>query len=427
MRNVQIQTKIRQRNRSFLRCFVLIAFYFCIGILLNDCPLKNIALRASSQASTFTQEDDEPANPFLNVFPDPTGKELYVNVYGLGNNVGTVFINGKVGPTGHQYSYTASYSSTEGIYVATVAGFAPGEDSFATLNLTTTTGIDSPVQTYPRAFFPVGLLREVQVDHGTLSLGIANPDTFANDTYLAFAPGFTLNNVVPDSHRIIGQSYTINASGSITASLRPMLLKFHYNSSDLQGAPDDTLAIFQWQPIEQQWLRLPSRVFAERNEVVTTILRFTAYTLMLTPTWHDDFDDLSGLEIQSLQNVDLTLKDGYAELLALTDQSTIGIAISKPITPAATIQQWDKLEYQATLPLSTTLTIDVLALDDTLLLQSVPNGGSLAAIDPLIHPSLRLRANFATIVPGRSAALDEWRVSWQQERIHYLYLPEVAR
>ena len=369
-------------------------------------------------------------NPFLNVFPDPDGRTLYVSIYGLGAPVSDLFVNAKIGPTGHQYSYTASYSNTLGAYAATVVGFTPGQDALVSLNITSTAGLNTPAQSYPRLFMPAGLARSVQVGNGALALSVINTDTFATNTYLAFAPGVAPASVVPTGYRVLNQPYTINASGSITGTARPLLLTFRYNTTELQGAAPDSLAIMQWQPVTQQWLRLPSRVFSTRGEVVTTIRRFTTYALMVTPTWRDDFDDLSGLDLSALHQVDLNLKEGVVEVLTLTANAVNGVAVSQPITPPVAIRQWDRRHYRAVaMPPTTTLTIDLLDSQGRLLLADVASGTSLAELDPTQYPALRLRATFRATIPGQSAALDEWQLSWQtvQLQSYYLYLPEIRR
>lgn len=383
-----------------------------------------------TENSSAQQPNTNSAPAFLNVFPDPDGRTLYVGIYGLSAPVGNLFVNAKIGPSGHQYSYTASYSNTLGAYAATVVGFTPGQDALVSLNITSTAGLNTPAQSYPRLFMPAGLARTVQVGNGALALSAINTDTFTNDTYLAFAPGFAPANVVPTGYRVLNQPYTINASGSITGTARPLLLTFRYNATELQGAAPDSLAIMQWQPVTQQWLRLPSRIFPTRGEVVTTIRRFTTYALMVTPTWRDDFDDLSGLDLLALHQVDLNLKDGVVEVLTLTANAVNGVAVSQPITPLVAIRQWDRLLYSAvTTPPTTTLTIDLLDSQGRLLLADVASGTSLAELDPTQHPALRLRATFSATVPGQSAALDEWQISWQpvQPQSYHLYLPEIRR
>ncbi|MEZ4866492.1 MAG: hypothetical protein R3C14_34555 [Caldilineaceae bacterium] len=435
-----------QKTNLHTRLWSLAGFLPLVTILTAVYFMTPKSITASDY---LTQEYNQPIitdlnsaviNPFLNVIPDPTGRELYVNIHGLSDGIGQLYVNSIIGPTGHQYSYTATYSNTQQLYAATVTGFAPKADSIATLNVTSTLGLATAPLEYTRAYIPLSMTRAIQLANGHLELNIVSTDTFAAETYLAFAPGFAPVQVVPPGHRVINQPYTINASGSITGTVRAMLLRLRYTPDDLNGAPPDALAIMQWQPVTQRWLRLPSTIYSERSEIVTTMRRFTTYALMVTPTWRDDFDDLAGLDIATLQNVDLKLKDHFPELLALTGNATSGVAVSKVITPPVAIQQWDAVTYSAVSnPPTTTLQIDLLDHNDLPLLTNLASGASLATIDPVAHPALRLRARFTSTVPGESALLDEWLLSWQPltttpvvtptvtPEAYYIYLPEVTR
>lgn len=88
-----------------------------------------------------------------------------------------------------------------------------------------------------------------------------------------------------------------------------------------------------------------------------------------------------------------------------------GTATSRAIPPID-LQSWKEVFYSATVPISTALTIDVLATDGKVLLSSVTSGDSLASIDPLVYPSIQLRATLATDDIPRTPELDLWGVRW---------------
>ena len=69
------------------------------------------------------------------------------------------------------------------------------------------------------------------------------------------------------------------------------------------------------------------------------------------------------------------------------------------------------------------LTVDVLKPDGTALLSNVASGVSLADIDPLQYPSLRLRASLSSAAGGATPALDGWQVTWQAKYERRIYLP----
>ena len=65
-----------------------------------------------------------------------------------------------------------------------------------------------------------------------------------------------------------------------------------------------------------------------------------------------------------------------------------------------------------------------LSLDGTELMSDVASGASLASLDPVQYPALKLRANLASTTAGHSPALDNWQLTWQVETI---YLPVVIK
>jgi uncharacterized repeat protein (TIGR01451 family) len=69
--------------------------------------------------------------------------------------------------------------------------------------------------------------------------------------------------------------------------------------------------------------------------------------------------------------------------------------------------------YTSTVPAGTSLTIDVLDVNDDVVLSDVSSDASLAALDPNLYPSLKLRANLTTNDTAVTPRLDEWSITWQ--------------
>lgn len=95
-----------------------------------------------------------------------------------------------------------------------------------------------------------------------------------------------------------------------------------------------------------------------------------------------------------------------------------GSAISNPIPPID-LRQWQQVFYTSTVPVSTSLTIDVLANDGTVLLPNAQSGDSLASIDSTTYPAVKLRATFVTDDLSRTPELDLWGVRWEVGRKYY--------
>ena len=101
-----------------------------------------------------------------------------------------------------------------------------------------------------------------------------------------------------------------------------------------------------------------------------------------------------------------------------------GTATSQLISPVDLLS-WRESFYTSTIPVSTSLTIDVLSSDGNVLLSNVSSGNSLASINPSIYPSIKLRASLATDDPSRSPEIDAWGVRWLIGS--RLYLPIILR
>ena len=103
---------------------------------------------------------------------------------------------------------------------------------------------------------------------------------------------------------------------------------------------------------------------------------------------------------------------------------TTGTAISIPIPPVD-LRDWESLNITATIPASTTLVIDVIAPDGTVLVPNAHNGDSLAGIDPDSYPAIQLRASFTTSDPSLTPDLDLWGVQWLTMK--KIFLPFIIR
>ncbi|MGC8836859.1 MAG: sialidase family protein [Anaerolineae bacterium] len=92
-------------------------------------------------------------------------------------------------------------------------------------------------------------------------------------------------------------------------------------------------------------------------------------------------------------------------------QYTAGQAVSLLIQPPA-LGRWELLLYSAEEPLGSALRVDVLDARGTVLFPDVPSGFDLSLVDPVQHPSLRLRARLESTGGTASPSLDSWEVHW---------------
>jgi hypothetical protein len=365
--------------------------------------------------------------PFLDLVPSQDGTSLFVSAAGIKEPIGTLFVNVEgLGPGHEKNSWTMTYSDTVRAYVATAVGFTPQTGASGSLNITSTRGLDSGAVTFNRAYVLSSTIQNVSSIDNNLDLSIVSTDTLPTDTYIAIAPSYAPPGPVPTGHRLVGSTYSVRAAGALLTTDRPMSLWMHYNDALLRGADPHTLAVFAWDAYDEHWEELGGRLFQDKQYLSVTTSRFTAYALMATTTWRDDFDDLNGLDLSACENVTL---GGTPEerTLELTDAPSDGMAVSRIITPTAAFAAWDTLTYTGTAtPPTTTLTVDVLDVDGAEVLTDVSDGASLNVLNPAQHPALRLRVNLSSTTAGQSPSLGEWRLSWRVAE-QKVYLPVVLR
>jgi len=101
-----------------------------------------------------------------------------------------------------------------------------------------------------------------------------------------------------------------------------------------------------------------------------------------------------------------------------------GEALSILISPVD-LREWASVIITSTTPAVTSLVIDVLAPDGTVLIHDIGNGTSLSGIDPHEHPALQIRASLTTTDESVSPDIDLWGVRWLV--LNRIYLPVLHR
>jgi hypothetical protein len=193
-----------------------------------------------------------------------------------------------------------------------------------------------------------------------------------------------------------------------------MGIVFRLTEEQLGAIDPHTLAIYKWDINNEQWVWLPPALFDEDGpiELSTETHDFATYAALAQPVWRALLDNDMGLDLDQSTNV-----FAGTEPLGLQLDSTPGdgVGLSTLITPAFGLASWGTIEFSGTWSApATALTVDVLDADGALLLGNVTSGQSLATIDPVANPSLRLRANLTSTVANQSPLLTSWDVSWNE-------------
>ncbi len=219
---------------------------------------------------------------YLYAVPGSDGTSLYVAAGRLGDLPVPVYANITViGPTSHERSHTLAYSADTGEYAHTFEGlFDAGVIAQGAIAISSTTTTVLGDSSYIRHFVPGASPVDLPSTDGLVNLHISASGV-PTDTYVLIMPSDAPPGDPPAGRRLIDQAYAIQASGALTQSLRPMLLRMSYEPAWLAGADPSTLGLFAWDELGQRWMNLGGNHNQEQHYVSQSIRRFTAYALMV--------------------------------------------------------------------------------------------------------------------------------------------------
>jgi hypothetical protein len=240
------------------------------------------------------------------------------------------------------------------------------------------------------------------------------------ESYLVMMDAVGLPGDLPSGHVMVNKPYSIRASGAITQSITPLLLKLYYRPDSVANIDPHRLSIYYWDAGSAQWLDTHSEPMDSLPGHAVGIRRFGTYALLAGAAWRDTFQDYSG--VAQRQNLELI----FGGRLALQGSATHGWLTSTAIAPTDLAFTWDTVSFARETPTGTALRVDVLAADGSELLHDVASGASLASISAVDHPTLRLRGTFDSPAAGLSPYLDQWSISWTVQG-HRIFLPMIVR
>lgn len=409
-------------SRSRVGALFLILLLLGLGLLF-----ARISVAAEYHPQTEQRNESSPWRLHFWAAPSTDGTSLFVSTAQTSVQAGTVRAQA-VGPTG-KIGVGMSYNGGNSAYEVLIGAIFPAGSSIVEGQLSLTTDLDNgeTLDTGPvdlrRFFVPTTNASPVVSNDNLLEMTISN-NSLAADAYVVVMPTNDLPGSLPQGHQLVGSPYSVRPSGANFTSNNPLLLKLFYTTVTLGNFEPHTLSILQWDPVASAWVDLGGTLddFIE-NSFTATSERFTVYGLMSAPRWADDFNDFTGLSAH--EKITVLLPSGS---LVLNGEQT-GTAISRPITPTVPIEEWGTLSFAKTVPDGTSLTIDVLDINDNLLLSDVTSDTSLASLDPALYASLKLRANFSTNDQATTPRLGEWRLDWQpmEPETVELYLPAILK
>ena len=365
--------------------------------------------------------------------PGSDGTSLFVSTGQTGQLGSTVYATADRGSAVDRDRFGMAYDHDEQAYNCTFdAFFDPGPSMVeGSIRITTTIQtarslsqdplLDTGPVDYRRYFVPVLGAPELASDDNLLQLTL-NDHSLPVDAYAIIMSANSPPKPPPVGHSFIGQTYSARASGAIITTTQPMLLNLAYTPLILGDTDPHILSIFAWDPVSREWHERGGdldSVIGQHLSLLTD--RFTVYGLMATTRWRDIFTDFTGLS----EYHDITVLFPKGEL-TLNGLAYTGTAVTRAITPTVSSMEWCSLHYTSTVPAGTSLVVDILDSHGTLLLEDVDRETNLDMLDPVAHPSLKVRAAFSTDNLANSARLDEWFITWQPTP-SIIYLPIVLR
>lgn len=316
-------------------------------------------------------------------------------------------------------------------YVAPIPNFFPGCASLpctaieaGTLEVTCDQPeLASRTVNFRRYYVPEGQDETVVSHDGNAQL-LTFTTSLSDGRYVIVMPTNATPGTLPLGVIQISEAFTFRPSGLLNFSNQNMQVVLGYESDRLAEANPLTVRLYEWDLVQKNWLDVGEQTNLTIDTRVSKATRnFTTYVLGTGPLWFDGFEENIGLELDSLDNVIRLLADNGK--LKLENTSMPGGAVSKPYTPSLTIEAWQTISYTANITAGSQLTVSVLSADNTVLIPDIASGGSLAAIKPTDHPSLRLQVEMST-TSGDSPELFDWSIL-AEPKINNIYLPMITK
>lgn len=338
----------------------------------------------------------------------------------LSSSVGATVV---IGGAPRQFAMT--YNASGSVYEAQANDvlLPTTQTAEGTIGLSTDLGngniLDTGSIDFRRYFVPTVGAQPIVASDNNLEMTLSD-HSLATDVYAVVMSANGLPGPLPPGYTLIGKPYSVRPSGAILTSTKPLLLKMFYSTLTLGNRDPHTLRIMQWEPepVSGRWIDLGGNLDdLFDNSLSTTTDQFGVYALVSTSCWTDAFNDLTGVSVAD--NVDVLVFSGE---LVLDGSDSSGTAISRAITPTLSLDSWGTLTYSRTLTNGTSLSIEVLDINNTPIFTNVASGMSLSALNPNAYPSLKLRATLTTDDLAKTPSLDQWSICWHADSLK-VYLP----
>ncbi|NOZ72247.1 MAG: hypothetical protein GXP38_10095 [Chloroflexi bacterium] len=119
-------------------------------------------------------------------------------------------------------------------------------------------------------------------DDGNLDLHLMPGSLPGNETYLVVMPPGALPGLVPPGYTVVGNAYSITASGAVVTLEKSALLRLHYNDTVLPPEIDpERLEIRRWDPVTSTWKTISATLDDEQRTLSAAVDVLGTYALMV--------------------------------------------------------------------------------------------------------------------------------------------------
>jgi hypothetical protein len=223
-------------------------------------------------------------NPYINAIPDSDGTSLFVGAGRIGEWSSTVYGTVDTGPTSHDRCHALAYKPSNETYgYPFEALFTPQVEVEGSITISTTTSISGTLFAgpvfYKRSYVPLTATTDLISSDGLFALHLEDHSLSVNG-YTVILPTNAPPGPLPFNHTVIGSPYAIRASGSVTSTTQPGLLKMYYTPETLGDTDPKTINIYAWNPADSEWANLGGTLSERDSSLSVVTSRFTVYALM---------------------------------------------------------------------------------------------------------------------------------------------------
>ncbi len=230
-----------------------------------------------------TQNSITNSTPLITIIPRTDGTTIDYFMENTGELSNTVYANIQGAQSPPLNAKTMSYNGSQAQYFVDFTGYSTGTLTGLTFQMTTTVG---------SSFIEVGTgHNRAHTDDAQDTLNLTSTDgnmvlnapgqSFASSIYVVA----NATNALPGSPAagkvIIGESYSIQASGGLSGSQKAMALTLNYQTGSLGDVDENTIQPYYWDAFSTQWQPLVSYTLnITNNQVSSSVDLFGIYILM---------------------------------------------------------------------------------------------------------------------------------------------------